>query len=139
MTPERVYTNWHSSLKSPNDSIFYYHKSIERILLGLAIFVISSRPIVGKLEKAKMLKILHICKFYSSYQIPPLPHTILRLGDTFHPIPPTKRLVTGDRLHILSEASNYRISDNRSQKLQHNSNFKIPKSKLYTKAWRPEA
>lgn len=60
MTIEQVYYNWRNTLKKPDDSIFYYHKSLDRILLGLAIFVISSRTLIGKLKKAEMLKILHL-------------------------------------------------------------------------------
>lgn len=60
MTIEETYKAWRSSLKRPNDSIFYYHKDLERILLSLAIFVIASRPVTAKLGKAEMLKILHL-------------------------------------------------------------------------------
>lgn len=60
MTIEETYNNWRSSLKKPDDSIFYYHRNVEIILLGLAIFVISSRPLLKKLGKAKMLGILHL-------------------------------------------------------------------------------
>lgn len=45
MTPEQVYNQWRSTLKEPDDSLFYYHPSLERILLGFAIFVLSSRPL----------------------------------------------------------------------------------------------
>lgn len=60
MTPEEVYTNWYKSLKSPDESIFYYHKGVERILLSLVTFVISSSQIASKLGKAEMLRILHV-------------------------------------------------------------------------------
>lgn len=60
MTIEETYTEWRSSLKRPDDSIFYYHKDLDRILLSLAIFVIASRPVVAKLGKAEMLGILHL-------------------------------------------------------------------------------
>lgn len=60
MTPEQVYTEWCSSLKSPDDSLFYYHPDLERILLGLSIYAISSRPLVKDLGKAKPLSILNI-------------------------------------------------------------------------------
>ena len=60
MTSEQIYTNWRSSLKSPDDSIFYYHPSLERILLGLAIYAISSKSLVQNLGEAKPLKLLHI-------------------------------------------------------------------------------
>ncbi len=60
MTITEAHNAWRSSLKKPEDSIFYYHKDLERILLSLAIFVISSRPVTAKLGKAEMLKILHL-------------------------------------------------------------------------------
>lgn len=60
MTIQETYEKWKSSLKKPDDSIFYYHKNLERILLGLAIYVISSKPLVSKLKKANMLKLLHL-------------------------------------------------------------------------------
>ena len=60
MTIEETYKNWRSTLKNPNDSIFYYHKSLDRILLGLAIFVISTRSLRARLGKAEMLGILHL-------------------------------------------------------------------------------
>lgn len=59
-TPEQVYAEWHSSLTKPDDSIFYYHPDLERILLGLSIYAISSRPLVKDLGKAESLKILNI-------------------------------------------------------------------------------
>lgn len=60
MTINQTYATWRKSLKTPDDSLFYYHKSLDRILLGLAIFVISSRNLASKLDKAKSLSILHI-------------------------------------------------------------------------------
>lgn len=60
MPPEEVFTNWHSTLNKPDDSIFFYHKDVDRILLGLAIFVISTRSLLSKLGKAEMLGILHL-------------------------------------------------------------------------------
>ena len=60
MTPEQVYSEWRSSLKSPDDSLFYYHPNLERILLGLSIYAISSRPLVKDLGKAESLRILNI-------------------------------------------------------------------------------
>jgi hypothetical protein len=60
MTPEEVYTNWRSTLKNPDDSLFYYHPSLERILLGLAIFVLTPQPALSKLGKAEPLKLLHL-------------------------------------------------------------------------------
>lgn len=59
-TPEEIYSNWRSSLKSSNDSIFYYHPSLERILLGLAIYALSSKTLIANLGSAKPLKLLHI-------------------------------------------------------------------------------
>ena len=59
-TPEQVYRKWKSSLKSPDDSLFYYHLSLERILLGLAIYALSSRPLIQNLGKAKYLTLLNI-------------------------------------------------------------------------------
>jgi len=60
MKPEDVYRGWHESLKSPDDSIFYYHPGMDRILLGLAIFTISSEPMFHKLGKYKALSLLNI-------------------------------------------------------------------------------
>lgn len=59
-TIEETYNQWRSSLKNPDDSLFYYHPSLERILLGFAIFVIASRPLFQKLGKAEALKLLQI-------------------------------------------------------------------------------
>lgn len=60
MTIAETYSEWRSLLKSPDESLFYYHKDLERILLGLAIFAIASRPLFQKLGKAEALKILPI-------------------------------------------------------------------------------
>lgn len=59
-TPIPTYNEWRSSLKDPDDSIFYYHSDLDRILLGLAIFSISSIPLVRNLGKLKSLTLLHI-------------------------------------------------------------------------------
>ena len=59
-TPEQIYSEWRSSIKSPDDSLFYYHPGLERILLGLSIYAISSRSIVKNIVKAESLKILNI-------------------------------------------------------------------------------
>lgn len=59
MTPEEVYKNWRDTLKKPNDSIFYYHSGLERILLGLSIFVLTPQPAFAKLDKAVPLWIFH--------------------------------------------------------------------------------
>jgi hypothetical protein len=60
MTPEEVFEDWKSGLKTPDDSSFYYHKSLDRIILGLAIFVLTPQPNLAKLGKAESLKILHL-------------------------------------------------------------------------------
>lgn len=60
MTIEETYKEWRSLLKSPDDSLFYYHRNLDRILLGLAIFVITSRPLYQKLGKAEAMKLLPI-------------------------------------------------------------------------------
>ncbi len=58
--PDEIYAEWRSSLKSPDDSLFYYHPDLERILLGLSIYDISSRPLVKDLGKAESLRVLNI-------------------------------------------------------------------------------
>lgn len=35
--PEELFKGWKVSLKSPDDSIFYYYTELERVLLSLAI------------------------------------------------------------------------------------------------------
>lgn len=60
MTPDQGYNNWRSTVSKPDDSIFYYHPSLERILLGLAIYALSSKPLIQNLGKAKELTLLHI-------------------------------------------------------------------------------
>jgi hypothetical protein len=60
MSPDQTFAIWRSSLKSPDDSIFYYHPDLERILLGLSIFALSSRPLLRNLDKAEALGILNI-------------------------------------------------------------------------------
>ncbi|MEZ3551780.1 MAG: hypothetical protein K1W02_13870 [Muribaculaceae bacterium] len=59
-TPQQIYAEWRSSLKSPDDSLFYYHPDLERILLGLSIYAISSRQLVKDLGKAESLSLLNI-------------------------------------------------------------------------------
>ena len=59
MTQE-VYAEWRASLTQPKDSLFYFHKDLDRIILGLAIFVISTKSVLLKLGKAEMLGILHL-------------------------------------------------------------------------------
>ena len=56
-TPEQIYRQWKQSLKHPDDSIFYYHPSLERIILGLSMYAIASRPYINKLGKAEALSI----------------------------------------------------------------------------------
>lgn len=57
MTVEQVYGEWRDSLKSPDESIFYYHPDLERILLGFATFAITSPRLLQNLGKAEPLKI----------------------------------------------------------------------------------
>lgn len=57
---EQVYKEWRSSLKSPDDSIFYYHPDLERILLGLSIYTLSSEPLIQKLRNLEHLSVLNI-------------------------------------------------------------------------------
>ena len=49
------------TLRKPDDSIFYYHPSLERIILGLTMYAIASRPYMYQLGKAEALTI------YNSY------------------------------------------------------------------------
>jgi hypothetical protein len=44
MTLEEIYNKWHSALQQPDDSMFYYHPNVERILLCLSIFVLTPQP-----------------------------------------------------------------------------------------------
>ena len=55
--PERIYRQWKKTLRKPDDSIFYYHPSLERIILGLTMYAIASRPYISKLGKAESLTI----------------------------------------------------------------------------------
>ena len=57
---EQVYKGWRSSLKSPDDSIFYYHPDLGRILLGLSIYTLSSEPLIQKLSNLEHLSVLNI-------------------------------------------------------------------------------
>ena len=57
MTPEKIYREWRKTLKQPNDSVFYYHPSLDRIILGLAIYDKASRPYLLKSNKIKMMSI----------------------------------------------------------------------------------
>ena len=59
--PERIYWQWKKTLRKPDDSIFYYHPSLERIILGLTMYAIASRPYMNQLGKAEALTI------YNSY------------------------------------------------------------------------
>lgn len=58
--PERIYRQWKKTLRKPDDSIFYYHPSLERIILGLTMYAIASRPYLNKLGKAESLKVFNI-------------------------------------------------------------------------------
>ena len=58
--PERIYRRWKKTLRKPDDSIFYYHPSLERIILGLAMYAIASRPYMNQLGKAEALTIYNL-------------------------------------------------------------------------------
>ena len=58
--PERIYRQWKKTLRKPDDSIFYYHPSLERIILGLTMYAIASRPYISKLGKAESLTIYNL-------------------------------------------------------------------------------
>lgn len=60
MNPQETYNQWRAKLKQPDDSIFYYHPSLERIVLGCAMYQIASRPLLVKLGKAESLTIINI-------------------------------------------------------------------------------
>ena len=55
--PEQIYRKWKKTLQKPDDSIFYYHPSLERIILGLAMYALASRPYMSKLGKAESLSL----------------------------------------------------------------------------------
>ncbi len=57
---EHIYKEWRESLKKPDDSLFYYHRSLERIVLGLTMYEIAARPYMYKLGKAKALQVYNI-------------------------------------------------------------------------------
>ncbi len=57
---EQIYRKWRDGLNNPDDSIFYYHPSLERIVLGLAMYEIASRPYLRKLGKAKSLTLYNM-------------------------------------------------------------------------------
>lgn len=57
--PEELFKGWKESFRSPDDSIFYYHTELERVLLSLAIFTISSGPIFRKIGKDDPLSLLN--------------------------------------------------------------------------------
>ena len=44
--------------KSPEDSIFYYHSSEDRIVLSHALFLVMSKSLKGKVAKEKNLLLL---------------------------------------------------------------------------------
>lgn len=58
--PEQIYREWKNTLRKPDDSIFYYHPSLDRIILGLSMYAIASRPYLGKLGKAEPLSLYNI-------------------------------------------------------------------------------
>ncbi len=58
--PEDIYADWRQTLKKPNESIFYYHPSLERIVLGLTMYEIASRPYLNKLGKAKSMQLYNM-------------------------------------------------------------------------------
>lgn len=60
LTPEQIYDMWRKSLHKPDDSIFYYHPSLERIILGLSMYAIASRPYLSKLGKAESLTVYNL-------------------------------------------------------------------------------
>ncbi len=59
-TPEEIFEIWQETLRSPDDSLFYHHPGLDRILLSLAIFTISSEPVYRKLGKNNPLSLLNI-------------------------------------------------------------------------------
>ena len=60
IVPEQIYRKWKKTLHKPDDSIFYYHPSLERIILGLAMYAIASRPYISKLGKAESLSLYNL-------------------------------------------------------------------------------
>ena len=60
IVPEQIYRKWKKTLYKPDDSIFYYHPSLERIILGLAMYAIASRPYISKLGKAESLSLYNL-------------------------------------------------------------------------------
>ena len=60
MTPEKIYEEWRKTLKQPNDSLFYYHPSLDRIILGLSMYEIASRLYLAKSKKLEMLTLYNI-------------------------------------------------------------------------------
>ena len=44
--------------KSPEDSIFYYHSSEDRIVLSHALFLVMSKSLKGKVAKEKNLLLI---------------------------------------------------------------------------------
>lgn len=59
-TPTEIYNQWRATLTKPDDSMFYYHPSLERIILGLTMYEIASRPLLNKLRKSKSLSLYNI-------------------------------------------------------------------------------
>lgn len=59
-TPEQIFEAWRDTLTKPDDSIFYYHPSVERIILGLALYDIASRPYLRQLSEAEPLTLVNL-------------------------------------------------------------------------------
>ena len=60
MTPETIYSKWRETLKQPKASIYYYHPSLDRIILGLSMYEIASRPYLAKSKKLETLTLYNI-------------------------------------------------------------------------------
>ncbi len=58
---EQIYTEWRGTIKKPDDTIFYYTKSLDHIILGLAMYEIISRTLRRQLKKGKEIRL------YSNY------------------------------------------------------------------------
>ena len=60
MTLETIYNKWRETIKQPNDSIYYYHPSLDRIILGLSMYEIASRQYLTKTKKLETLTLYNI-------------------------------------------------------------------------------
>lgn len=58
--PEQIYRKWKKTLNKQDDSVFYYHPTLERIILGLAMYAIASHPYISKLGKAESLSLYNL-------------------------------------------------------------------------------